>query len=196
MVGNKLLKKELNFRPRKLAFAGISLIEVIVSVLLFTVIILSATEIFKLVIDGQRSAIASQNVQESLKYFLEVTSKELRMALKDQGFCPNVPDDQVFATSTGALGDVLDFRNYYGQCVTYFLEADGSKQRFKITRDADSDFISPSKIRLDDLHFIVTDTASVQPSVTINLRAWALNEAQNKSEMTIQTTITSRYYKE
>jgi len=59
---------------------GFTLIEVIVSVALFSVIILGATQIFSLVIDSQRSAIATQNVKESLKYFLEVTAKEMRMA--------------------------------------------------------------------------------------------------------------------
>lgn len=175
---------------------GISLIEVIVSVLLFTIIIMSATEIFRLVIDGQRSAIASQNVQESLKYFLEVTAKELRMAKKNLGICPDIDYDRIFATSTGELGDVLKFRNYYDECVTYSLDSDGeSNQRFRIQRNANTDFISPSKIRIENLHFIVSDTSTVQPSVAINLRAWALSEAQIKSDMTIQTTITSRYYK-
>jgi len=199
MAGNKelnnWLSKRFARRGRTNKLAGISLIEVIVSVLLFTVIIMSATEIFKLVIDGQRSSIASQNVQESLKYFLEVTAKELRMANKSQGLCPGVPNEQIFATSTGDIGDVLKFRNYYGQCVTYELDADGPNQRFRITRNTDTDFISPSKIRIDDLHFTIVDSSLLQPAVTINLKAWALSEEKVKSEMTIQTTITSRYYK-
>lgn len=180
----------------KAKLPGISLIEVIVSVLLFTIIIMSATEIFRLVIDGQRSAIASQNVQESLKYFLEVTAKELRMAKKNAGICPGIDDNRIFATSTGELGDVLKFRNYYDECVSYSLDSDGeSNQRFRIQRNANTDFISPSKVRIENLHFIISDTDTVQPSVVINLRAWALSEAQIKSDMTIQTTITSRYYK-
>jgi prepilin-type N-terminal cleavage/methylation domain-containing protein len=184
MIGNK----SLIFK--KSAF---SLIEVIVSVALFSIIILSATEIFKLVIDSQRNALATQNVQESLKYFLEVTGKEMRMAQKNRGICSGIDDNVIFVV--GSLGDTLSFKNYYGECVTYSLAADGDNQRFRISRNATADFISPVKIKIDDLHFILNTGTSTQPMVTINLKAHALDQAQFKSEMTIQTSLTSRYYK-
>ena len=69
-------------KTRKFA-AGMSLLEILVAVSFFVVIILAATSIFSLVIKQQRSAISSQNVQESLKYFLEIMSKEIRTAEKD-----------------------------------------------------------------------------------------------------------------
>ena len=195
MIGNKLRAKSL---------AAFSLIEIIVSVALFSVIILSATEIFKLVIDSQRNALATQNVQESLKYFLEVMSKELRMAQKDQGFFSEIPDEEIFVVSSDAHGDsVLTFRNYYNQRVTYSLSPDPivtTSKRFKISRTDGSggtltDFISPSKISIDELHFVLNEDATHQPLLTINLRAHALDQAQFKSEMVIQTSITSRFYK-
>ncbi len=183
-------------------YQGFTLIEVMVSVTLFAVIILSVTSIFKLAIDGQRSAIATQNVQESLKYFLEVTSKEIRMAQRNEGTCLNLGYDQIFQTLHGSYGDNLYFKNYYGECVTYYLSPDGDNVRFRITRrtpglpDKPSYFISPAKIRIDDLRFVISSTASTsQPMVTMNLRANALDSAQFKSEMTLQTSITSRYYK-
>lgn len=174
---------------------GFTFVEVLVSVALFSIIILAATQIFKLVIDSQRSALATQNVQENLKYFLEVIGKEMRMAQKDDGVCASIPDEKIFVVSSGALGDVLTFKNYYDQCVTYFLAADGDNQRFRIERNTAADFVSPNKIRIDDLHFILNESSSVQPVVTVNLRAYALNEAQFKSDMTIQASLTSRYYK-
>lgn len=181
-----------NKRTRSRAF---SLIEVIVSVALFAVIMLSATEIFKLVVDSQRNALASQNVQESLKYFLEVMGKEIRMAQVNRGVCPDVPLSSVFVVTSDALGDALHFKNYYGQCVVYYLAADGDGQRFKISRNGLADFISPAKIRIDDLHFVLDDSVDTQPVVTINLRAHAIDQAQFKSDMTIQTSLTSRFYK-
>lgn len=179
---------------------GFSLVEVLVSVLIFVVLILSATQIFKMVIDGQRSAIASQNVQESLKYFLEVTAKEMRTAKKSGGTCPQVPSDKIFATSTNVYGDVLYFKNYYGHCVSYSLALDsGSVPRFYISRlrsgQPQNGYISPHKIMIDSLHFTVQDATTTQPIVTISLKAHALEEAQFKSEMTIQTSVSSRYYK-
>lgn len=175
---------------------GFTLVEVLISVSLFSLIILSATNIFKLVIDSQRGALAAQNVQESLKYFLEVTGKEIRMAQKDEGTCANIPDDQIFVISTNSFGDVLSFKNYYDQCVVYALAADGDNRRFQVTRNTEIDFISPEKIRIDALQFVLNQSADTQPVITVNLLAYALNERQFKSEMTLQTSIASRYYRQ
>jgi len=178
------------FKPKKLGF---SLIEVLVSVSLFAVIIVSSTEIFRMVIESQREAIASQNVQESLKYFYEVLSKEIRMARRSDGTCPQVPLDKMFVVINNGVSDVLYFENYYGKCVTYELAVDGEIQRFKITRDLDSAYISPNKIFIEKLNFILNDLG--QPSVTIYLEAYALGDQRFRSDMDVQTTITSRYYK-
>ena len=59
---------------------GVTLIELIVAVALFSVTILSAMQIFQMVVEGQRSAIAAQSVQESMRYAFEIMSKEIRMA--------------------------------------------------------------------------------------------------------------------
>ena len=174
---------------------GFSLIEVIVSVTIFSVIILSATGIFKMVVDNQRNALASQNVQESLKYFFEVTGKEMRMAQKNHGVCPGIPDDEIFVVTTGVSGQKLIFKNYYEQCVAYELALDGGNQRFQITRNAATGFISPQKIVIDNLYFVLNEGTYLQPMITMNLKAHALSSPQLKSEMIIQTSITSRYYK-
>jgi len=178
---------------------GFSLIEILVSVMLFVVIVMSATEIFRLVISSQRDAIASQNVQESLKYFFEVIGKEMRMAARNgnagPGTCvgPGFNGGQIFSISSNSLGQVLKFRNYYGECVTYELALDGDSQRFQITRDNRTGFISPKKINIESLKFAVD--ANEQVKITVFLRAWAIGEDRFKSEMDIQTTISSRYYK-
>ena len=188
MIG---VKKE----QRNGQIAGFSLMEVMVSVTLFVVIMLSATQIFKMVLDSQRGAIATQNVQESLKYFLEVTAKEMRMAQKDEGICGTVLDDKIFAVSTAALGQTLNFKNRYGECVTYYLEADGDNQRFMVERNGEADYISPSSIKIVSLDFNLNETDNNQAIVTLVFDAYALNEKREHSEMTIQTSITSRYYK-
>lgn len=178
--------------------AGFTLIEVIISVTLFGIIILSTTQIFKMVVDGQRGAIAAQNVEESLKYFSEVTGKEMRMAQKNSdNFCAGIPTDKIFVVTTiDSNIDTLKFQNRYGECVTYQLGTDvGGNQRFVIQRDTALDFITPAKIRVDSLHFIVNDAAQTQPIVTINLKAHATDQVQFRSDMTIQTSLTSRYYK-
>jgi len=173
---------------------GFSLIEVVVSVTLFSIIMLSATEIFKMIVDSQRTAIASQNVQESLKYFLEVIGKEIRMAQDSKGDC-GIPSGTIFQVSRmSTSSDALAFKNYYGECVRYTIGTEGTSRRFSIDRPYGSGFISPAKIQIDSLHFALNNGATLQPLVTVNLQAHAVDE-KIKSSMTIQTSMTSRYYK-
>ncbi len=181
--------------------SAFTLIELIVSVALFSVIMMITSNIFMMVINSQRSSIASQNVQESLKYFLEVTDKEIRMAQKNtNGACGAIPINRIFVKTTDVNGnDILEFQNHYGQCVQYAIVADpnhSASQRFQIERSGAVGFISPAQVTIDHLYFTIKPSSSSnQAMVTLNLKAHALNEAKFKSSMTIQTTITSRYYK-
>lgn len=182
---------------RKMKFkAGFSLIEILVSTALFVIILTAAMNIFKIVIESQRTAIATQNVEESLKYFLEVTSKEIRMAKRNNNLCAlSLGPTDIYKQATNSVGDTLAFRNYHDECVLYSLvtTSDGVN-RFMISRNNKTGYyITPSKINIDELRFIISDT--VQPTVTMELVAHALGNDINKSTMRIQTTLSSRYYK-
>lgn len=178
---------------------GFSLIEVLVATSLFAIILTAALNIFKLVIDSQRGAIATSNVEESLKYFLEVTAKEIRMARRNQLVCPApAVSGEIYSTGLVNGNDGLFFLNYRGECVQYSLETNNGVQRFKITRGGNTGYISPAKIYIDELHFIVGPEGGAnnsQPTVTMELVAHAVGKDSAKSQMRIQTTLTSRYYK-
>ena len=185
--------KHMNISKSK---SGYSLVEVLVSTALFAVIMTGAMNIFQLVIKSQRSAIATQNVEESLKYFLEVTGKEVRMAKRNNGLCA-LPATDIYKTNfVSANSDNLMFRNYHDECVTYSIVYDSvnNVDRFAITRDSSTDFITPSKINIDELHF-VTNLAVTQPTLTMELISHAPGQDVDKSTMRIQTTLSSRYYK-
>lgn len=183
------MKKQSNL------LSGITLIEVLISTALFVIILLGMTGIFKMILDNQRQAIATQNVQENIKYFFEVTAKEIRMAQRSSGGCPHLPAGARFATSTNAYGDILYIKNYHGQCVSYYLSDDNGVVRFKVERDFDEGFLSPAKINMAGLRFDVSDTALEQPMVTMSVSAESIGREASFSKMTVQTSITSRYYR-
>lgn len=195
MTGNSCHKKNKVF-PFLPAF---TLAEILVSVSIFSVIMLATTTLFKLAIDGQRSAIASQNVQESVKYFMEVISKEIRMAQRDNGVCVSVPDNSIYAVSLVSGYHSLSFKNYYNQCVRYTL--DPNSGRLFVTRsggsNAVSGYISPARIEVSDLNFVLRDDGiTTQPFVTVSLKARSrLGDTGEGSAVYIQTSVSSRYYK-
>lgn len=182
-------KKKNNLKP------GISLIEVLVATSLFVIILLSMTQIFQMIIESQRRAVASQNLQENIKYFFEVISKEIRMAQKNDGSCTNIPVGSRFALGSSTYGQVLYLKNYHGQCVSYYLANDNGIRRFKVDRGTDSDYLSPQAIHIDYLQFEVHENLTSQAYVTIGLGASVFNTRGVISNLIIQTSITSRYYK-
>ncbi len=158
----------------------------VVSVAIFSVIVLIATETFKMVIEGQRNAISAQNVQESMRYAFEMISKEMRMAQKDDGACGL---NSVYGVN--ADSDSLYFKNYHDECVTYQL--DGS--RLEISRNGNSGYVTSSKIEVSDLKFFIQGDSSVgQPTATMKMKIKAIGKEMHGQEIIMQTTVSSRYY--
>ena len=193
----KIVIMNLFFKKLK-SVKGVSLIELIVSVAIFSVLILSATGIFKMVIDGQRSSISAQNVQENMRYAMEKMSKEIRMAQVSNQDCGSGATNKVFNTANG--GEVLYFKNQNGKCITYYLNAG----RLKVTvsdgliSEADG-FVTPAKIEVSNLKFYVNDdligdSPSVQPYVVMVMDVRAIGQAIHEQKMKIQMTISSRAY--
>jgi len=179
---------------------GISLIEIVVAVTLFSVVIILALQIFKSIVEGQRSSIAAQDIQENMKYFFEVISKEMRMAQgAHEGIdCGVTPYYKVFNTNaSGTDDDELYFENKNGDCVVYQLGADN---RLYINRGGSGfEPVTPDEIIITNLLFHVEDDQSgafktQQPTVTIMLDAEVVTKDLHKQEIKMQTTISSRYY--
>ena len=177
--------------------SGVSLIELIVSITLFSVLMLAATQIFKMVVDGQRGAISAQNVQENIRYAMEKMSKEIRMARISNTDCSGAAVNKVFNTANG--GSKLYFKNKNGDCVAYYLENNRLKIEVCVGVGAIADFITPAKVAVSNLKFFVVDDLigafhSKQPYVTMVMDVKAAGLAMHEQKMKIQITVSSRYY--
>lgn len=185
------------FLKTKKILSGITLIELLVSVSLFVIIILSATQIFIMVLQIQRRVVAVQNVQESLKYFFEVTSKEIRMAVQninDENACDSFDYNVLF--KLGIADDILFLRNQDNECVKYYLGANEYAGRFMIEREGISVPLSPSEIIIEELSFDLSPRTNVsQAYVTINVLAKSVSRDDEEVEIRLQTSIASRFYR-
>lgn len=177
--------------------SGVSLIELMVAITIFSVLILSATGIFKMVIDGQRSSISAQNVQENMRYAMEKISKEIRMAQVSNQECEQEAVYKIFNTADG--GKELYFKNKDGECVTYYLENNRLKIMVSVGASAIADFVTPAKIEVSNLKFFVSDDLigafhDKQPYLVIVMDVKAIGQAIHEQTMKIQMTVSSRYY--
>ena len=184
---------------------GYSLIEMIVAVSLFSVVFLMIMTIYLSMVDSQRSVIASQNIQESMKFALEVMSKEMRSAQISNDTCNpgclrDGPAKKVFNKCFAGTDSILYFKDKYGLCVSYFLELDvDGVSRLKVRRGVEL-FITPNDISVENLDFYVYDDEvddfhSMQPYVTMRMDTESSGSKEmHKHRTSLQTTISSRYY--
>ncbi|OGF24917.1 hypothetical protein A2331_06135 [Candidatus Falkowbacteria bacterium RIFOXYB2_FULL_34_18] len=174
---------------------GFTLMELIVSMAIFSASILMATGVFKSAIEGQRSAIAAQNTQESMRYAFEVMSKEIRGAIGTDGGS-NCPAPGQPNRTFNVIGGGLNFENSSNECVLYNINGNNE---LEITRGIDSLPITPDEVKVSNLQFDVIDDApgahTVQPRVTIKMEAEIDTPREMyRQKIILQTTISSRSY--
>lgn len=181
---------------------GFTLVELLVSVSLFSFTVLMATGLFGAVMRGQANTLASQNSQESIRYALEVISKEIRMAQSSDGSCNTLlspqptPVNKIYNIMLDGNGNqVLYFKNQNGACVAYYLFDD----KINIVRDYNTGSIMPSVVKINNLKFFVTDNtigslSQVQPMVTIKVEATTNISRGGNSKIGIQASVSSRNY--
>ncbi len=182
---------------------GFTLIEMVVSISLFAVVVLSSTQILKMVLEGQQSGIASQNIQENMRYVFEVISKETRVATISNYDCEDIfspsasAENKVFNKTEINGNDALYFKNQDGECTAYYLSDSGVMM---VTRGEDTASTTPNNLAINSLDFSIEDDGigeshSVQPKATVNMNVTSdINDEMHKKEMKLQTTISSRYY--
>jgi prepilin-type N-terminal cleavage/methylation domain-containing protein len=204
MIGDKIMKKIIKKEN------GFSLIELLVSVAIFSVLIVIIMSIFQSSIKAQHNATAAQNVQESMRFALELMSKEIRSAkqvydkntLTDDcigsesydGYAIGKKVYNVYDGSGASEGRVFYFKNKNNECVYYFVRAD----RLYINRGGTELPISPDELKVYNFDVSIIDDEinqfhGIQPRMTMTMTI-EMNDPTDKNKMILQTTISSRYY--
>jgi Tfp pilus assembly protein PilV len=172
--------------------AGVTLLELVVAISLFTMLILSVTQIFNLTLRVGANVVASQKVQKEMRYIFEVISKEVRMAKVDKdGTC--ITQDWLYQIFDGGSlsdrGQELKFLNKDDECVVYSFVDDS----FSIDRDGVSEELTSDEIVVEDLEFRRFGYTPVEQPIIL-LRMTVYNKSDPNKKMKLQTTIASRDY--
>ena len=173
--------------------AGFTLIEMLVSVTIFTMVMGAGSGIFISALRAQQVAIASQNLVESTRFTIEYMSRQIRLAQRDtSGTCPLVPSNTFYTNPSGT--STLAFKNSQSECIVFSLS--GNNISVSIDGAAGVPITSFTAVNIADLTFTIsgeTRSDSLQPRVTIVIEARSVGDLEGIEASTyIQTTVSTR----
>lgn len=185
MIGSKYFSKF--FVSKK----GLSLIEVLTSVTIFSIVVLTVTGIFISVLRIQRKVLATQEILDQTSYALEYMSRALRMAKKDiSGTCFGAGDNyKLFTTATSTGIKFIDSNN---NCTEYYLENNMLK---KAIGSSLSDLTS-AKLKVNYFKIVLdgeSQNDNNQPRLTLSFEVESQRLSVNqRQKLRFQTTISQR----
>lgn len=175
---------------------GFTLIELIVSVALFSIILTTALGALLMVIDANRQAKAIKLVVNNLNLAMEGMSRELRVG---SNFCEfdngtNSPDPTCNTSSNGS--DVIYFTTDRGDESSLFqLQGTAVERRLGPAGPGNTALqLTGSDVEVDALRFYIRGVGygdSVQPSVVVMMNGH-INQADQVVEFNVQSTVSQR----
>lgn len=206
----KNLEKTIRFRTQ-----GFSLIEVLVSLSIFTVVMTISIGALMVVINANSKAQNTQAVMTNISYALDSITREIRTGTDYYcGSVASLPVSGVSVANCPAGGVALSF-NEGGQSLTdntpndsrriALRLADGTIQRRLGNGDGDSDTneaedwmpLTSTNVRIDTFEVVVTGTDKGEgeaPSVTLYLSGTAGPDDGTESDFNIQTTVVQQLF--
>ena len=162
---------------------GFTLVEVLVTVLIFTVVILIAAGIFASAIRAQRYNLAYQELLDQTSYVMEYMSRQIRMAKKaTDNSC--IPQDTNYHT----ISEDIKFIDQDEKCTEFLIDSGQLTERKEGTTELP---ITSPYLTVDDFDVTIDGDAAgdnEQPCVEISLK---INGKEDTS-IKIQTTISQR----
>ena len=159
--------------------SGFTLVELLVSVGIFTSVVIVAMMALLNVKSLQVKGTAIRTINNNVNYAVEIMSREIRTGIK---YCEN-----------SCSASSFNFTNDVGVPVKYELS---NGVIFRSENNGSAIAITAPEVTINNLTFVVSGTAlndNIQPRVTIVVQAESNNTKANlSSRLDIQTTITQR----
>ena len=177
---------------------GLTLIELIIALGVFSMAILVSVSIFISTLKVQRRVLASQSGIDSFRYAIEIISKEVRMAKKDLGACGH----SGYVYFVPVSQDQVSFVNIEDECVRYAL-TEGRLVKYMSGQDGFSLGEMPvtsEDVFISKIKFLSSEAregvgSGIQPRITMAVTFQPKTGASTTAgEVNIETTISSRFY--
>ncbi len=178
---------------------GFTLPELLVSLFIFSLVIVGAGGLLVSSIGVQRRAGAQQELMDQASYLAEYMSRALRQARKDLGPTCLSQSGRNYEVSSDGIAWIADgsgnrvrFINKNGQCQEFFLEGQRMKERIA----PQESYITSDNLQVTLLKFFISGASqgdNLQPKATfaIELKGKVL-QAGVQPVTRIQTTVSQR----
>ena len=182
---------------------GFSLLEIVVSMAIFILLILAATQIFGTILQQQRSIYVKNNEEATFRYALEVMNKDMRSAQRELTTSTTWCLDssyafKIFQTPVASNDSALAFLDKDQNCTVYYL-SNGAlmvNKRKRTVATSTIKSLTPSNIIVKQFALYLPPQNIYEPgAVTYKLVFGAATGTSGyKEDYTIQSTVSARYY--
>lgn len=173
---------------------GFSLIEILVSIAIFSVVMVAAAGALLTTIDANHKAQAIQSVMNNLNFALESMSRAIRTG--DTYHCGDSGSLAANQTPNDCASSGSSFfafkRSNDNKTIYYYL---AGSQIFRAVDASEALAISAPEITVENLKFYVQGAAvssQAQPRVTIVIQGYAGATAKIRTPFNLQTTLSQR----
>jgi len=174
-----------NFLKKNLG--GFTLVELLVTVAIFSLIVSAASGVFVSALKAQRRSLATQELLDQTSFLMEYMSRAIRMAKKDDLAGVNCLSGNKINYELTRSGLGIKFRNYKDECQEFYLDGNQLKEAKAGSLYA----LTSNHLRVSKFNINLsgqTQTDDLQPRVTLFLEI----EGKEKSKIRLQTTISQR----
>jgi prepilin-type N-terminal cleavage/methylation domain-containing protein len=193
------------FKKIKKDQRGISLMEMVVAVAVFSVVIMMAMDLYFIAQKAQRKTTAIQKVQSDARYSLEAMAREIRVDKIDYKYYVDKEIDLTSDLSTLALRDNKDESIIFAKSSDPDVcGSDVDCLAVLINNNEPWYSLTPNNIEVKNLKFYISPssdpfaedlTINEQPRVTIVFNSQNVaNRPEDERSLIIQTTVSSRFY--
>ncbi len=167
---------------------GFTLLEVIVSLGVFSIAILISLSSIFAISDAQKKAVALQNALDNLRFAIEAVSKEIRT-----GSSFHCGSDISLVPQDCSGGSSFTFLNAEGQTVTYYQSA--SNQLLKKVGADLPQSVTAAVVKVERLVFYVSGAPEGdkrQPRVTLIIEGKVSPTSRTETRLQLETTVSQR----
>ncbi len=175
----------LKFLNKNKAF---TLIEILITAVIFSIVIGTATGVFVSAIQLQKYNLAYQKLLNQTSYAIEYMGRAIRMAKRDEINC--IDGSNYYEES----GHRIKFATYHNpnECWEFFLE--DLTKRLKVRKEASEYYLTSDDFDVENFNVVVSGDETddgLQPRVTIFMEIKGEGSG-NQPKIQIQTTISQR----